>query len=224
MAKKEEHRGEIDIKKTNRNQTVIFKNRPKIVGSYSIAGKKESQGLLKNFINETFKDDYFGEKTHEGAEQKMFESALKGAIKSAGEPEIDMVLAGDLLNQITSSSFAARGFDASFIGLYGACSTMALTLGVGSILVDGGYANTVAVAAGSHFATAERQYRTPLELGNQRSPLSQWTVTGVGSTVLSRSNENHPYISAFTIGKVIDYGVRDVNNMGAAMAPVGCIL
>ena len=247
-------RGEQDIEKECRNQTVILKNRPQIVGSFSVAGKKEGEGIIGKYIGKVFDDCYFGEKTHEGAEQKMFETALRGAMKDAKieHNDIDIILAGDLLNQITSSSFAARSFDASFVGIYGACSTMALTLGVGGILVDGGYAKNVAVCAGSHFATAERQYRTPLELGNQRSPLSQWTVTGAGACVLSRGGKatarvgkQNPTpekvtkknivseilgvgagsicITAVTLGKVIDWGVLDVNNMGAAMAPAAAM-
>jgi stage V sporulation protein AD len=227
VKKTENGRGVIDIEKTKLNQTIFFKNRPAIIGSYSVAGKKESEGLLKPFFSETFTDCYFGEKTHEGAEQKMYETAIRGAINSAKlTPEgIDMILAGDLLNQITSSSFAARGFDTCFIGMYGACSTMALSLGMSALLCDGGYAENVVACAGSHFATAERQYRTPLELGNQRSPLSQWTVTGCGATVVSNVKERGiAKISAVTFGKVVDYGVIDVNNMGGAMAPAGCIL
>jgi len=210
----------IDIHKVQHSQTIYFKNRPSIIGSFSIAGKKESQGNIGDKINQIFDDCHFGEKTHEKAEKKMFEIAIEGAIKDAKmkPSDIDMMLAGDLLNQIISSSFAARSFDMMFVGLYGACSTMALSLAMGSVMVDGGYAKNVVVAAGSHFATAERQYRTPLELGNQRSPLSQWTVTGCGSCVLGKA-EKAPKVTAATFGKVIDYGVKDVNNMGAAMAP-----
>ena len=223
--------------KTHGNQTVYLKNAPLIVGSYSVAGRKEGKGPLGGTFNQIVDDDYFGEKTHEAAEQKMFEAAISGAIRDAGlkAAEIDMLLSGDLLNQITSSSFAARSFDVAFVGLYGACSTMALTLAIGACLVDAGYFSRIAVSAGSHFATAERQYRTPLELGNERSPLSQWTVTGCGACVISASHERRilprpahssatsvrstPRITAVTFGKVSDWGTIDVNNMGAAMAP-----
>lgn len=221
-------RGEIDTKKTHKNQTVVFKSKPAIIGSYSVAGKKEGEGPLGKTINQIFEDCLFGEKSHEMAEQKMFETAIRGAIKDAKlTPEqIDMMLAGDLLNQIISSSFAARSFDLMFVGIYGACSTMALSLAMGSSMVDGGFANRVVVAAGSHFATAERQYRYPLELGNQRPPVSQWTVTGCGATVLSGEADEKmptlPRVTCATFGKVIDWGVRDVNNMGAAMAPAAC--
>jgi len=221
-------RGDKDIKKEHKNQTVFFKNTPCIVGSYSIVGEKEGKGPLGKTFNKVLDDCYWGEKTHEACEQKMFEHAIRGAIKDAGlEPtDIDMMMSGDLLNQITSSSFAARSFDLTFVGLYGACSTMALSLAMGAVMTSSGSAENVVVSAGSHFATAERQYRTPLELGNQRPPVSQWTVTGVGATVVAR-NEKHetrndrltPKVTSVTFGKVIDWGVQDVNNMGAAMAP-----
>ena len=165
----------------------------------------------------------------------MFETAIHGAIRSAKlkPTDIDMMLSGDLLNQITSSSFAARSFDMTFVGLYGACSTMALTLGIGACMVDAGYLSRVVVSAGSHYATAERQYRTPLELGCQKPPVSQWTVTGCGATVISSCHSEqreesqvrteirnmHPRITSVTFGKVQDWGTIDVNNMGAAMAP-----
>ncbi|MDR0462019.1 MAG: stage V sporulation protein AD [Christensenellaceae bacterium] len=215
-------RGEQDTKKEKGGQTVYFKSRPAIIGSYSIAGEKEGKGPVGKYINNVVNDCLFGEKTHEMSEQKMFEHAISGAIKDAGlKPnQIDMMLSGDLLNQIISSSFAARSFDLMFVGIYGACSTMALSLAMGSVMVDGGFVNNAVVSAGSHFATAERQYRYPLELGNQRPPVSQWTVTGAGSIVLSnKSTAKSPCVTAATFGKVIDWGVLDVNNMGAAMAP-----
>ena len=203
------------------NQTVYFKNKPCILGGFSIVGPKEGKGLLGETFSHVMDDDYFGEKTHEQAEQKMFEHAIRGATEAAGllPDDVDMILAGDLLNQIISATFAARSFDTPFVGLYGACSTMALSLATGAVMVDGGYRNNVVVAAGSHFATAERQYRTPLELGNLRHPASQWTVTGVGATALGTNRPGQPIITAVTFGKVCDWGVLDVNNMGAAMAP-----
>jgi stage V sporulation protein AD len=194
-----------------------------------LVGAKEGTGPLGRTFSRIIEDEYFGEKTHEAAEQKMFETAIDGAIKNSGlgRADIDLMLSGDLLNQITSSSFAARSFDIAFVGLYGACSTMALTLGVGAALLDGGHFKNLVVSAGSHYATAERQYRTPLELGNQKPPVSQWTVTGCGACVLSggatRNRKGkgpaHPKITAVTFGKVQDWGTMDSNNMGAAMAP-----
>jgi len=133
-------RGTVESKKTHHSQTIYFKKAPRIVGAYSLVGKKEGQGPLGKTFHKVIEDEYFGEKTHEAAEQKMFEYAVRGAIKDAGmqASDIDMMMSGDLLNQITSSSFAARSFDMTFVGLYGACSTMALTLVIGGCMVDAG--------------------------------------------------------------------------------------
>ena len=213
-------RGTQEGKKSHQNQTVFFKNQPRIIGAYTVVGKKEATGPLGKSFHHYMTDEYFGEKTHEAAEQKMFETAIHGAIRSARlkPADIDMMLSGDLLNQITSSSFAARSFDMTFVGLYGACSTMALTLGMGACMVDAGFLDRVVVSAGSHYATAERTYRTPLELGSQKPPLAQWTVTGCGATVIASGGDG-PRITSVTFGKVQDWGTIDVNNMGAAMAP-----
>jgi len=203
--------------------TIKLKNPVLITGSFSVAGKREGAGPLGSTFNRVEEDEYFGMSTHEEAEREMFIAALEGAISDSGveESDIDVLLAGDLLNQITSSSFAARQFDTPFIGLYGACSTMALSLAIGSLMVGGGFIKNALVAAGSHFATAERQYRMPLELGSTRPPTAQWTATGVGATVLSCRGGNLPpvKITEITFGKVVDWGVVDVNDMGAAMAP-----
>ena len=204
------------------DQTVLFKNKPKIIGNYSIVGPKEGKGPFKEYFDYILKDDLFNEKSYESAERKILEQAIFGAIeKSKLEiKDIDMLLSGDLLNQIISSGFAARKFDATFLGVFGACSTMAETLAIGSCLIDGKYFNNVVCATSSHFSTAERQFRFPLELGNQRPPTSQWTVTGSGATVLSlNADESCPKITMATFGKVVDFGINDVNNMGAAMAP-----
>ena len=198
--------------------TIFFKHQPRIIGWYSVAGKKESEGPLASTFSRIVKDEYFGEKTHEGAERKLFITAIQGAIQNAGVKP-DVVFAGDLLNQIVSSSFAMREIGLPYVGVYGACSTMALSLLVAATFVDAGVVKTAVAAAGSHFATAERQYRTPLELGNQRPPSSQWTVTGSGATVLSSKKQSKIAVTCGTIGRVVDYGVKDVNNMGAAMAP-----
>ena len=218
-------RGTREGRKSHQNQTIFFQNSPRIIGAYTVVGKKEATGPLGKSFSHVMDDEYFGEKTHEAAEQKMFETAIHGAIRAAKlkPDDIDMMLSGDLLNQITSSSFAARSFDMTFVGLYGACSTMALTLAIGACMVDAGYISRVVVSAGSHFATAERQYRTPLELGCQKPPVAQWTVTGCGGTVLTLANSG-PRITSATFGKVVDFGTIDVNNMGAAMAPERCIL
>ena len=201
-------------------QTIILKKQPKIIGSYTIVGPKEGDGNFGGYFDYVMKDDSFGEKTYEKAERKMLESAITGVIEKAKllPKDVDIMIAGDLLNQIVSSSYAARAFQFPFLGVYGACSTMAESIAVGSVLVDGGYFDNVVCCTGSHFSTAERQYRFPLELGNQRPPTSQWTVTGAGSCILSLKGEG-PRVSMITFGKVIDWGISDVNNMGAAMAP-----
>ena len=201
-------------------QTVKFKNRPVIIGSYSIVGPKEGQGNFKNYFDYIMQDDRFGEKTYEQAEKKMIQHAIIGAIEKAHlkTSDVDLLLAGDLLNQIISSSYAARDFSCAYLGLFGACSTMAESIAVGASLVNGGLFNNVVCSTASHFSTAERQFRFPLELGNQRPPTSQWTVTGAGSCILSLKGEG-PRITSVTFGKVVDWGVNDVNDMGAAMAP-----
>ena len=201
-------------------QTVIFKNAPSIIGNYSTVGDKEGKGPCSDFFHYVLKNDMFGEKSYEKAERKIMEHTIFNAIDSANlHPEdIDALICGDLLNQIISSSFAARHFNTTFIGLYGACSTMAESLAIGACLINAEYFNNVACATSSHFSTAERQYRFPLELGNQRTPTSQWTVTGSGCTILSKDGEG-PKITSATFGKVTDFGIKDANNMGAAMAP-----
>ena len=203
-----------------REQTIFLKNKPKIVGFYSIAGPKEGKGNFGPYFDYVMKNDHFGEETFEKAERKMMETALSGVIEKSklNAKQIDLMVGGDLLNQIISSSYAARAFEFPFIGVYGACSTMAESMAVASVLIDGGYCKHIVCCTGSHFSTAERQYRFPLELGNQRPPTSQWTVTGAGACVLSLEGEG-PHISSVTFGKVVDWGIGDVNNMGAAMAP-----
>ncbi len=203
-----------------KQHTFKLKNKPKIVGSYTIVGPKEGRGNFGEYFDYVMKNDCFGEDTFEKAERKMMETAVTGVIQKAKlQPKnIDIMIAGDLLNQIVSSSYAARAFQFSFLGVYGACSTMAESLAVGSVLVDSKYCKNVVCCTGSHFSTAERQFRFPLELGNQRPPTSQWTVTGAGACVLSLEGVG-PRISMVTFGRVVDWGVKDVNNMGGAMAP-----
>ena len=203
-----------------RAQTIVLKNKPKIIGSYSIVGPKEGQGNFSEYFDYVMKNDHFGEDTFEKAERKMIETAITGVIENAKllPRDIDAMVAGDLLNQIISSSYAARAFEFPFLGVYGACSTMAESMAVAAVLVDGGFCENVVCCTGSHFSTAERQYRFPLELGNQRPPTSQWTITGAGSCVLSLQGDG-PKVTSVTFGKVVDWGVNDVNNMGAAMAP-----
>ncbi|MGI6706964.1 MAG: stage V sporulation protein AD [Clostridia bacterium] len=201
-------------------QTVYLANPPSIAAYASIVGKKEGEGPLGQYFDKVIEDDLWGEKSWEKAECKMFEEVSKLAIQKSGKNQSDIhyLLGGDLLNQIIASSFAARSIGIPFFGLYGACSTMSEALGIGALLIDGGFADNVLCTVSSHFSTAERQYRFPLELGSQRPPTAQWTVTGAGASFLS-SQGNGPYITLVTIGRVIDLGIKDANNMGAAMAP-----
>ncbi|MBQ3235286.1 MAG: stage V sporulation protein AD [Clostridia bacterium] len=205
----------------NPYKTVFFENSPSVISTYSIVGEKEANGNLGKHFDQTLSDDRFGETTYEKAECKMLSAAVKGAIKKAGynEKEMDLFVGGDLLNQIISASFTARDFEIPFLGLYNACSTIVESVIVASMAISGGFAENAVVGTVSHFSTAERQYRYPLELGSVRPPQSQWTVTGAGSFVLSGVDKGYPSVTSATIGKVVDYGVTDVNNMGAAMAP-----
>jgi len=202
------------------NQTVVFANPPIILSSYSVVGPKEGQGPLGKTFDHIWKDGLDGEKSWEVAESKMLQEAMQGAINQAQVPpdQIDFMLAGDLLDQIISSSFAARQMALPFIGLYGACSTMALSMAVGSMLIDGGFARHVLAGVSSHHDTAERQFRAPTEQGTQRAMSAQWTVTGAGGVLLGGSGTG-PRITAVTIGRVVDYAEKDAGNMGSAMAP-----
>lgn len=200
--------------------TIVFKSRPRIASTYAIVGEKEGKGPFKDYFDFIIKDDLFGQKSYELAERELLEHCIFGALDKGQFKlkDIDFMIGGDLLNQIISTSFSARKFEIPFIGLYSACSTMSQSLALGACLIDGGFARKTICATVSHFSTAERQYRFPLELGNQRPPVSQWTVTGSGCTVLSNKGKGN-YISMATFGKVTDYGINDANNMGAAMAP-----
>ena len=201
-------------------QTVALAHPPSVLSFSNIGGKFEGQGPLADFFDEISNDSFFGEKTWEKAESAMQKTVLQRALEKAElTPEdLDYILAGDLLNQCIGSSFGLRDFRVPFYGLYGACSTMGESLSLTSLLIDGGYADRAAALTSSHFCTAERQYRTPLEYGGQRTPTAQWTVTGAGAVVLAREGDG-PYITHATVGKIVDKGIKDANNMGAAMAP-----
>ena len=201
-------------------QRIVFERQPRIVAVSTIAGTKECEGIVGRYVETALADDMFGESTYEKAECKMLSHVIDGAISNAhlARNEVDLIVSGDLLNQIISASFAARDFSVPFLGVYGACSTMAESLALAAAFVDGGYFRHVVAATGSHFASAERQYRYPLELGCTRPPQSQWTVTGAGASLVAGEGDGIRITSA-TIGKVVDYGITDVNNMGAAMAP-----
>ena len=203
--------------------TILLPNRPRIVGSAAIAGKKEGAGPLHDDFDQIIDDDLFGEETWEKAESRFQYTAADLAIRKSGltHEQIDAALGGDLLDQIMAASLAVRELHTPFIGLYGACSTMAESLCLASMLTDGGYLRHAVCTASSHFCTAERQYRFPLEYGSQRPPTAQWTVTGAGSAVVS-SDERLPAIcrsTHVTLGRIVDMAIKDANNMGAAMAP-----
>ena len=201
-------------------QTLVFGSKPVILSRAAIGGKKEGEGPLAAYFDFLGKDAKLGQKTFEKAESKLQELALDTAKRKLGVSyeDIDVLFAGDLLNQCISSSFAARGTSIPFLGLYGACSTMAESLLLAAAFVDAGFADTAAALTSSHFASAERQYRFPLGYGGQRTPTAQWTVTGSGCCIVGKSGHG-PRIEAATIGKIQDYGIKDANNMGAAMAP-----
>ena len=203
-------------------QTIEFDTPPTITECSSIVGPKEANGPLAKYFDKTLEDEFWGEKTWEKAESKIIKENVNLVISKAGiaTNEIDCVFAGDLLNQCISSSFGLRDENIPFFGVFGACSTFVESMSLGAIAVEG-FANNVLCATSSHFCSAEKQFRFPLELGNQRPPTSQWTVTGSGATILSK-NGNGPYITHITPGKIVDMGIKDANNMGAAMAPAFC--
>ncbi len=203
-----------------RGHTVFFENKPRIVATSSVAGPKECAGIIGEYVDVALNDDMYGESTFEKAECKMLSNVINGVIQNAGfgRDEIDVLFSGDLLNQIISASFAARDFDIPFLGLYSACSTMSEAMLLSSALVNAGYCRRAVAATGSHFASAERQYRYPLEQGTTRPPQSQWTVTGAGAWLIAAEGDGIKIVNG-TMGKVVDFGVTDVNNMGAAMAP-----
>ncbi|WP_032121940.1 stage V sporulation protein AD [Clostridium amazonitimonense] len=200
--------------------TVKLLNPPAIIATTSIVGPKEGKGPLKDYFDVVLTDDTNGKESFEKAESSMMYDAIQQTLDKANlkEKDIDYLCAGDLLNQLSSSNFAAREVDMPFIGLYGACSTMSESISIASMLIDGGFAKYTIASTSSHFSSAERQFRFPLEFGSQRSLASQWTVTGSGAVLLA-SEGNFPRVTHITTGKVKDYGIKDPNNMGAAMAP-----
>ena len=201
-------------------QTIKFTKPPTILDTASIVGPKEAEGPLAKYFDKCLEDEFWGEKTWEKAESKILKETVYSAVKKSNLPisSIDYCFAGDLLNQCISSSFGLRDSNIPFIGIFGACSTFVEGLGLGSVFIDGGAADNVICAASSHFCSAEKQFRFPLELGNQRPQSSQWTVTGSGAAILSSAGTG-PFVTHFTPGRIIDMGIKDGNNMGAAMAP-----
>ena len=206
--------------------TLLFQHRPYVLSAGTMAGKAEEKGPYGHVFDEIMEDDRLGEKTFEQGERKMLLKALHRAMTRVGLPmeEAGCLLAGDLLNQIVTASYAARDLAIPYLGLYGACSTMTEALLLGGALVDGGYRDRALCAACSHFSTAERQYRFPLEMGTTAPPHAQRTVTGAGAVLLGNATLPHTgfrhiRLEAATIGRVRDLGITDANNMGAAMAP-----
>ena len=214
--------------------TVVFEHQPRILSTASIVGDVEGKGPLGSAFDMVLTDDTWGEESWEKAECKMFEQSVRLALTKVNwdTKKLNCLLGGDLLNQIITANYAARQLGIPFLGLYGACSTMAESLLVGSMLIDGGFADYIACTASSHFSTAERQYRYPLEMGTTSPPTAQRTVTGAGTMIVSAEavteGQKGPavfrniHIESGTIGTVIDMGITDASNMGAAMAPAAC--
>ena len=208
-------------------QTLVFKNRPAVAASASVVSAEEGNGPLGERFDMVLPDDTWGEDSFEKAERKMFETAVRIALDKSklDSAKLHCLLGGDLLNQIVTANFAARQLNVPFLGLYGACSTMAESLLLGAVLVDGGYADTAACVASSHFSSAERQLRYPLEMGTTSPPTAQRTVTGAGCLLLCGEEAamtkqfTDIRVTGGTIGRVVDLGISDAANMGAAMAP-----
>lgn len=220
--------------------TISLESAPKIVGYASVVGKKEKEGPLGNEFDRSYKDSSLGESSWEKAESRLQKEAVEIALQKAciKSEDVDTIFAGDLLNQCISSTFGLRSLNIPFLGQYGACSTMAQTLAMAALFVEAGAAQIAAAVTSSHFCAAERQFRLPLEYGGQRSPTAQWTATASGAAIVmsqsvsmeqdnvktknskeSSSLEKTPVITEVCIGKITDMGVKDTNNMGAAMAP-----
>ncbi|MBR1821673.1 MAG: stage V sporulation protein AD [Clostridia bacterium] len=203
-------------------QTFVYDNPPLIAAHQSVVGPKEGKGPLAAWFDTVLEDDLLGQKSWELAEMEMVRRCVQAALNEARltDEEVQAMLGGDLNNQIIASSFAARALGVPFIGLYGACSTFAQALVVGSALISGGYLDNAVCAASSHYCTAERQFRFPLELGTQRPPQASWTATACGCALLKKDgNPGGLRVTCGTVGRIIDLNVSDANHMGAAMAP-----
>ena len=206
-------------KKISRN-TFLTDNSPSIKAFASIAGSKESEGPIGTCFDKIETDSYFGQDTWEKAESELQKQTVGLAISKAGlkDADIDYILSGDLINQCIGTTYGLRSLNIPFLGIYGACSTMAEGLLLGSLLTDSGIGGNIAAATSSHFSTAERQFRFPLSYGGQRTPSAQGTCTASGAVILSPEG-GAPYIRGASIGTITDLGITDANNMGAAMAP-----
>ena len=207
------------VKKIGKS-TYVFEQQPTIIGYGSVVGKKEGEGPFGEYFDYIGDDARFGEDGFEKAESTLQKMAIVYAIDRAKTRmgDIDAICSGDLLNQCIGSSFSARDMNIPFIGIYGACSTMALSMILVSMMIEGGGMKKAVACASSHFCAAERQYRFPLDYGCQRTPTAQWTVTGAGAFIIANEGVG-PKITAATFGEIKDMGITDQNNMGAAMAP-----
>lgn len=201
-------------------QTVALKMPVNIISHAAVVGAKEGEGPLKSSFDMIVSDDKMGQKSWDLAEGMFQKTALEIALKKSNlkSEDINYVLSGDLQNQCVATHYGLREAGIPFLGLYGACSTMVESLSVGAMLISGGFAEKTACLTSSHFCSAEKQYRTPLEYGGQRTPTAQWTATASGAAILSSSGSG-PQITHITTGKITDKGITDISNMGAAMAP-----
>lgn len=202
--------------------TIEFTEQPRIISHAGVVGKKEGEGPLKDDFDKIFYDMYLGQKTWEKAESTLQKEALSLALEKGfcSASDIDFLFAGDLLNQCISSSYGLKDFNIPYLGQYGACSTMVQGLIMAALSVESGAALTSACVTSSHFCSAERQYRFPLDYGGQRPQSAQWTVTGAGACLVSSYDKKEkPRVKYATVGKIVDFGVKDQNNMGAVMAP-----
>lgn len=202
------------------HQTWVFKNKPSIIGSATVVGPLEGQGPLAEDFDIIHEELMIGQESWEKAEKVLVEEANKLAIENAGltKEQVNFYIGGDLMNQIISNSFAARTLGIPYIGIFGACSTSMEGLALAALMVDSGSAEYALASACSHNASAEKQFRYPTEYGSQKPPTAQFTVTGAGSVVVAKESKGPKIISA-TIGRVVDMGLKDPFNMGAAMAP-----
>jgi stage V sporulation protein AD len=208
-------------------QSILYQNPPCILSAASIAGKKEGEGPLGSLFDVIEEDPLVGKKTWEEAESELMKKAAQKALEKAGLTNTDIryLIGGDLLGQLIATSFGVGELDIPMLGIYGACSTMGEAMTIGSILVEGGFADRVIAITSSHFAGAEKQFRFPLDYGNQRPYSASWTVTGSGAVIIGdkslapKMDKAQIVIKGVTIGKIVDYGLKDSMNMGAAMAP-----
>lgn len=207
-------------------QSVAYEQPVYVNASACVAGKKEGEGPLAEMINMIGEDDLFGCNTWEEAESSLQKDAVYLALGKAGldAKEIQYLFAGDLLGQSIATSFGIMPYEIPLFGLYGACSTCGESLSLGSMMIDGGFAGNVVCVTSSHFASAEKEFRNPLEYGSQRPLSATWTVTGSGAFVLGREKGEkvRAAITGITTGKIVDYGLKDSLNMGCCMAPAAC--